>query len=437
MHQLVFSRLRLFGLLMMLGSLASASDIMVEETSLTPLEIKMVDWISSRQAEMLAELKTHVDINTGTANIEGLNRYRNILRQDLNDLGFETSEHASDPIKVLTCQGGSQTIANHLLGKRNGNSPQRILLNGHMDTVFSKDDEFQTLIIEKSGRLKGPGVADMKGGLVVMLNALRALAHAGLLDQANLTVLINSDEEIGSLGSRPLIEALAVQHDIGLVFEGSYDNLVTRARKGLGQARLRITGRESHAGGAHDDGVSANLELAHKIIEIEKLTDYKNKTTVNVGVIKGGEKRNTVPGCADAYIDLRYPTREAGDQLKKNILSIAKSATTSSVKYPGLPTIESWAVLHRPVKPQNEEVDALIAQAMAISKVIGEPIEGTRYSGGGTDGSITQSKGLPTMDSLGMDGGGAHSSREQSSVQSLMARTKLAAIMIARLIKAP
>ena len=207
--------------------------------------------------------------------------------------------------------------------------------------------------------------------------------------------------------------------------------------KGLGQARLRITGRESHAGGAHEDGVSANLELAHKIIEIEKLTDYPRKITVNVGVINGGEKRNTVPGCADAYIDMRYPSQAAGIQLKKNILTIAGSSSIPSGMYPGLPKIESWAVLHRPVKPQSDAVDALIAQAMSLSKVIGEPIEGTRYSGGGTDGSIAQNKGLPTMDSMGMNGGGAHSSREVSSVQSLMARTKLAAIMIARLISQP
>ena len=437
MHRLLLPRIGLLSLLLVFVAGAGASEIKLRDTRLTPAEIKIVDWISARETEMLAELKTHVEINTGTANIEGLNRYRKILQQNLDELGFVTSEHSSKALEVLTCQGGTQEIAKHLLGKRRGSSKSRILLNGHMDTVFSKHDEFQTLIIEKSGWLKGPGVADMKGGLVVMVNALRALHHAGLLQQANLTVLINSDEEIGSLGSRALIEKLAVQHDIGLVFEGSYDNLVTRERKGLGQVRLKITGREAHAGGAHDDGVSANLELAHKIIEIEKLTDYARKTTVNVGVINGGEKRNTVPGCADAYIDLRYPTRKAGDQLKKNILSVVNNSSTSYARYPGLPKIESWAVLHRPVKPQNGQVDALIAQAMALSKVIGEPIEGTRYSGGGTDGSITQNMGLPTMDSLGMDGGGAHSSREQSSVQSLMARTKLAAIMIARLISQP
>jgi len=255
--------------------------------------------------------------------------------------------------------------------------------------VFSSEDEFQALEILADGTLKGPGVADMKGGIVIMLYALRALKREGLLKDANLTILLNSDEEIGSLGSRALIEEIAKQHDIGLVFEGSYENRVTRARKGLGQARLKIIGRESHAGGSHQEGVSANLELAHKIIEIEKLTDYQRQVTVNTGVMGGGEKRNTVPGCADAYIDMRFPTLEA-------------------------------------------KVDALISEAMGISRLLGEPIVGTRYSGGGTDGSIAQSVGLPTMDSLGMDGRGAHSSREQSTVRSLIARTKLATVMLAR-----
>jgi len=301
-----------------------------------------------------------------------------------------------------------------------------------MDTVFAKEDEFQELQILADGRLKGPGVADMKGGIVIMLYALRALKLEGLLEQANLTVLLNSDEEIGSLGSRALIEALAKQHDIGLVFEGSYNNRVTRARKGLGQARLKVIGRESHAGGSHDQGVSANLELAHKIIDIEGLTNYQTQVTVNTGVMRGGEKRNTIPGCADAYVDMRFPSLEAGERLIENFKDIVSTTTIKNANFPDLPTVEAWAVLHRPVKAQDPRVDELIAQAMGLSALLGEPIVGTQYSGGGTDGSIAQAVGLPTMDSLGMDGKGAHSSREESTVRSLIARAKLATIMLAR-----
>ena len=418
--------------LALVASCSYASHTLAQQTVLSDQEKQMIEWVDQHQEEILAELKTHVEINTGTDNLSGLDQYREVLAQDLIELGFATKEHSSDAIDVLSCDGGTIKIADHLVATRKGSKSNRVLMNGHMDTVFSKDDEFQTLIIESDGVLKGPGVADMKGGIVIMINALRALDEQGLLEDTNLTVLFNSDEEIGSLGSRALIETLAKQHDVGLVFEGTYNNLATRARKGLGQARLRVTGRESHAGGAHEEGVSATLEMAHKVIEVEKLTDYSRNVTVNTGVLSGGEKRNTVPGCADAYIDMRFPTREDGEKLKQNISDIAANVVVKSDKYPGLPKVESWAVLHRPVKAENAKVDEIISQAMAISALIGEPITGTRYSGGGTDGSIAQGVGLPTMDSLGMDGKGAHSSREESTVQSLIARTKLAAVMLAR-----
>ncbi|MFT5610218.1 MAG: glutamate carboxypeptidase [Arenicella sp.] len=414
------------------ASQAASNDLKPKILSLTQQEEAMIDWIAARQAPILEELSTHVNINTGTANIKGLDYYRGLLKQELLDLGFTIEQHSSPAIPVLDCDGGQHVIADHLLATRKGKSKNRILLNGHMDTVFSNDDEFQTLIIERDGRLKGPGVVDMKGGIVVMLNALRALKAANLLEPATMTILLNSDEEIGSIGSRPLIEKIAKQHDIGIVFEGSFENRFARARKGLGQARLKITGRESHAGGSHEDGVSASLELAHKIIEIENLTDYQRKTTVNVGVMQGGEKRNTIPGCADAYIDMRFPTQADGEQLKQKILGIAANTSTSNPRYPDLPSVESWAILHRPAKAQNPVVDDMISEAMGLSKLIGEPIIGSTYSGGGTDGSLAQAVGLATIDNMGLDGAGFHSSREESSVQSLMARTKLAAVMLAR-----
>ncbi len=412
--------------------LSVGAEISAQQTSLSKQEEQLVQWVEQRKDDILDELKRHVDMNTGTGNIAGLDAYRNLLQGELDTLGFNTQTHSSDALEVLSCEGGKVKIADHLSARLQGGNGQRVLINGHMDTVFSADDEFQSLQILEDGTLKGPGVADMKGGIVVMLNALRVLKEQGLLEGVNLSVLFNSDEEIGSLGSRTLIESMAKQHDIGLVFEGTYNNRVTRARKGLGQARLRVTGRESHSGGAHEDGVSANLELAHKIIDIEGLTDYSKKLTVNTGVMRGGEKRNTIPGCADAYIDMRFPSREGGKTLKSGIKNIAEKKHTTNPKYTAFPSTEFWAVLHRPVKAEHPVVDELIAEAMGISALVGAPITGTRYSGGGTDGSIAQGVGLPTMDSLGLDGKGAHSSREESTVESLIERTKLAAIMLAR-----
>lgn len=412
------------------------NEVTPTDVTLSDPEKAMIDWVDQNQQAILDELKLHVDMNTGTENIAGIDAYRNILRKDLDELGFDTRTQPAPAVEILTCKGGEMAFADSLVGTLKGSSTRRVFMNGHMDTVFPRGDEFQELLIEDDGTLKGPGVGDMKGGIVVMLNALRAVKAQGLLDDANITVVFNSDEEIGSLGSRDLIMSLAKEHDIGLVFESSPPGEMTRSRKGLGQARLKVTGREAHAGANHEEGVSANLELAHKIIEIEKLTDYDTGSTVNTGTMRGGEKRNTIPGCAEAYIDMRYLSTETGEELKSGIEDIASETVLSNAEYPDYPTVESWVVLHRPAKEEDAEVDELIALAMGLStRVGGEPIVETNVSGGGTDGSITQSVGLPTIDGLGVNATGIHSSREESSVDSLIARTKMAAIMLARQIK--
>ena len=325
-------------------------------------------------------------------------------------------------------------FADHLLATRTGTKAAKVLLNGHMDTVFAKDDEFQTMTMEADGTLKGPGVLDMKGGLIVLSYALKALHHHGRLEESNITVFLNTDEEVGSLGSRSILEEQALHHDVGLIFEGTHGHKLTRERKGLGQARIKVTGRESHAGAFHEDGVSANLELAHKIIDLEALTDYRKGTTVNVGTMQGGEKRNTRPGCAEAFVDLRYVENRDGVDLKIQVERIALHTYTHYPKFPGLPKSEVWASLHRPAKAIHPVTDQLLAEAMGLSAVIGEEIVGTHLSGGGTDGSLTQAKGLPTVDSLGLDGGGAHSSREWTTIKSLVARTQLATVLLDRII---
>lgn len=411
---------------------AMSPPIVASNTTLSASEKKMVAWIDKRQAEIINELTTHIGMNTGTDNIAGIDRYRTLLAAELEKLGFVTSEHSVPAQDVISCEGSNVQFASQLLAKRTGKKQNKVLLNGHMDTVFSSDDEFQSLTIEADGTLKGPGIADMKGGIVALLYALRALDGDNRLDESNVTILLNSDEEIGSLSSRPLIEEQARLHDVGLIFEPSHNNHMTRSRKGLGQVRLKVTGRESHAGAAHEQGVSANLEMAHKVIAIEALTDYEANNTVNVGTLSGGEKRNTIPGCADAYIDLRYPSKAAGEGLVKAIKAITSKASITNERYPEFPYIDIWANLHRPAKPEHAQVDAMLAEAMGLSVLLGEPVIGTNFSGGGTDGSLSQAVGLPTIDSLGLDGVGAHSSREKSSIKSLMARTRLAAVMIGR-----
>ena len=406
--------------------------LIAQATTITADEEALTKWIAGQQDVMLRDLREIVEINSGTLNVEGIDQVREILKTTLAELGFETRTVVGGKVTSLTCKGGDIQFADHLIATLNNGTGKRLLLNGHLDTVFPADSQFRHLRII-GDTLIGPGVSDMKGGLIAMVYALKALNAAGQLDDARLTVLLNSDEEMGSLGSRSLVEELAREHDVGLVFEGSSQNKLTRHRKGLGQARLVVTGRAAHAGNAHERGMSAIHELSHKIIEIEQLTDYDLKTTVNVGLVKGGEARNTISPCAEAYVDLRYPDNDLGHHLVREIKRVAAIEHTRNDRLGESPRTELWIKLHRPAKPVHPDSDALISLTMGISTELGQPL-GTRYSGGGTDGSLMQAVGLPTIDSVGPDGKGDHSPREQSSISSLVIRTKVVAVLLSRLI---
>jgi glutamate carboxypeptidase len=412
-------------------SRAALDALAVEAVQLTSVENEIVAWLAKQESVMVEDLRRLVDINTGTLNKAGHEELRGLLQSEMMSLGFEVETKPGGIVDVLTCEGGQIEFSEHLLGTIRGAKGKKLLINGHMDTVFPVGHPFDSLTIDND-LLKGPGAGDMKGGIVILLYALRSLKEMGLLDDAQITLLFNSDEEMGSLGSRPLIEALAREHDYGLVFEGTHKNNMTRARKGLGQFRVKVTGRSSHAGGAHEEGLSAVKELSHKIIEIEKLTDYDSGVTVNVGMISGGEARNTVPPCADAYIDLRYPEQGLANTVVENISEIVATSYTRN-EHLGIETeSEVWHTLHRPAKEATPESDELLSKVLGINQALGYQL-GTQYSGGGTDGSIMQGVGLPTVDSLGINNSGAHSPREQADLSSLVPRAQAAAILIYRL----
>lgn len=401
------------------------------EPAINAEEQELVNWLESKEDEMIALLERLTNINTGSLNKEGVDELAALFASELRGLGFTTSSLPGDVIAMPSCPGSNYNIdvADHLLATRSGDS-SRLLLMGHLDTVFPPDSPFQTF--RRAGdTMYGPGVADMKGGLVIMLYALKALAEFGQLDGMSLSILLNSDEEMGSLSSRKFLEEQAREHDWGLVYESSGTNNLTRQRKGLGQARFVVNGRASHAGGAHEQGRSAIKELAYKIVEIENMTNYESGVTVNVGIVSGGEARNTVAPCAEALVDLRYPEPQQGIDAAAQFESIFSEVLSYPVDS-GEITTESWINLHRPPKIPTEESDYLMDKARNIGRLLGQEL-GVTDSGGGTDGSLTQAVGLPTQDSLGVAGTGAHSNREEARVSSLVERAQLSAILIQRL----
>ncbi len=417
-------------LLALCQAAAEAAD--AGEPPLSAGEQQLLEWIEARESEMVELLKFITDINSGSLNKAGIDELAAVFSRELNRLGFTTSALPGGVIEMPHCPGSNLSIdvADHLLATHPG-SGTRLLLMGHLDTVFPPDSPFQEFSLE-NGILRGPGVFDMKGGLVAMLYALKALHEFSFLDGKAVSVLLNSDEEVGSLTSRRHLEQQARQHDYGLVFEGSVNNNQIRRRKGLGQARFVVHGRAAHAGAAHQEGRSAILELAYKIIEMENMTDYENGLTVNVGLVSGGEARNTVAPCAEAYVDLRYPTPGQGRAARQQFENIA--ATLYSVPAESLEVdTDVWINLHRPPKIPTPESDRLLYRGVSIGTLLGEQM-GIADSGGGTDGSLTQAVGLPTLDSLGLIGNGGHSPREQADLDSFVQVTKRAAILIHRLL---
>ena len=401
------------------------------EPALSGDELTLTGWLDDKEDEMLALLERITNINSGSLNKAGVDEIADIFSSELRSLGFAISTLPGTVIEMPSCPGSEYNIdvADHILASKAGDST-RLLLMGHLDTVFPPTSPFQTFS-RQGDIMSGPGVADMQGGLVVMLYALRALQQFDYLQDMSMTVLLNSDEEIGSLSSRSYLEQQARIHDYGLVYESTGTNNLVRQRKGLGQARFVVSGKASHAGGAHQQGRSAIKELAYKIVEIEKMTDYESGVTVNVGVVSGGEARNTIAPCAEALVDLRYPEPQQGLDAAAQFDDIFATVLSYPVDG-GEITTESWTNLHRPPKIPTPESEYLLEKTLSIGRLLGQEL-GVTDSGGGTDGSLTQAAGLPTLDSLGVAGTGAHSNREQARVSSLVERAKLSAVLIRRL----
>ncbi len=397
-------------------------------------ETEIRETLAGWRPAMVERLRAWVEENTGSTNLPGLERFATLLPSELAPLGFavETREGA----QVEVAPGRSVRTGPLVVARRPAATPgaRRFLLVGHYDTVFEPDSPFKGFEPEANGvpRARGPGVADMKGGLVVMLFALRALAESGDLDRADWTLVLNADEEIGSLGSRELLEREARRAERGFVFESTQDGqAMVRSRRGVGQFVLSVRGVAAHSGNAHAAGRSAVRALAEKILQLEALTDYARGVTVNVGVVRGGSKRNIVPDTAEAEIDVRFDTPEEGQRVRAELERIAGETTV-----PGT-SASLFGTLHRPPKPATDETQRLLDAHAEVARDLGLAVPEPVHSGGGSDGSLLAAVGLPVLDSMGVTGGGAHTEREFVDLDSLPDRAAVAAILLRRLARSP
>jgi glutamate carboxypeptidase len=308
--------------------------------------------------------------------------------------------------------GYGDILIGRVAGEHNGPG---LLLLGHMDTVHQKG----TFGFRREGaRAYGPGIYDMKGGNAIALSALAEMHMRGNRPRLGVTVMMIPDEEVGSPTSRAAIEAEALRHKAVLVVEPSGEGgKVTIARHGIARWHLRTHGRPAHAGAYHAEGRSAVREMAHHILALEALTDHARNFFVNIGVVQGGTHENMVPAECSAICYALVPTAREEAELR--------AAVTSLRQHDPDVTTEVREGLGRPPFSKTPAIQSLYDHALVLSEEVGLVVKGERVAGGGSDGNFTGALGVPTLDGLGVIGGGPHTREEYIELSCLVPRTKL------------
>ncbi len=362
------------------------------------------------QEEMLARLTTLVNIDSGTGQVEGVNRIIDHLEAWMTALGFAVS------------RSPTPSFGDNLVAHLRGTGKARILLVGHVDTVYAQGAvQAQPFRLEE-GIIYGPGVIDMKSGVIMCIYALRVLLEGGFDQFGDLYVVFNNDEEIGSTGSAPLLQDIARRVDVGLVLESSRSaNIVTKARKGADKYVLEITGISAHSGAEPQKGRSAVVELAHKILAMNNINTLFYGVTCNVTRISSSEQLNMVPDMARCHISVRaYDERGldmAADALEKIVTGCSVPDTRARlVRMPGRRPYQATPAMLDLLHMAQQEGDALGLAIVAEGK------------GGVSDANTLMAAGIPTLDSLGPIGGGMHNlDREYLRADSIALRGALLA----------
>lgn len=311
--------------------------------------------------------------------------------------------------------------ATHLVARWPGTG-KPILLLGHFDTVYPRGSLAQQPVVLRGPKLYGPGVVDMKGGLLIGCVAIEALRALDRLGPRPVWYLCTSDEELGSPTSRSAIEELAQQSAAALVLEGAGNGgALKTARKGVGLYDLQITGRAAHAGVAPEQGRNALLELSHQIIWLQSLNDPETGTTVNVCTASGGVTANVIPAEARAEVNVRVRTLAEAERLQQALTSRQSVDPDVTIRFTG--------GLNRPPMERSPQIGQLFSHAQQLARELGFDVDEVA-TGGGSDGNFTAGLGIPTLDGLGPIGGGAHALHEHVNLDSFVPRTALLARLL-------
>jgi glutamate carboxypeptidase len=376
----------------------------------------------ARMDPYLDDLRALVDIDCGTYVTDGVNEVADLVEERFTSQGWSVERIAHSP------GPDEQRYGDILVGRLGGSTEpggRRVLLVGHMDTVFPEGTAKARPYRTEGGRAFGPGVSDMKGGLLAGLYAVAALKSLGLDDFAWITYVCNPDEEVGSPFSGPVILERAAQADVCFVLEGARENGdIVSARKGVQDVRIRYAGRAAHAGVEPERGRSATLQAAHTTIALHELNGRWPGATVNVGVLKGGIRPNVVAERCELQVDVRGPTVQSFQEALAEVDRIARSTTVPDV------SAEVTSMSGFPPMEKTDATAGLAHRAIEIAAELGFALKDAA-TGGASDANPIAGIGVPVLDGLGPIGGGDHSPAEWLDLDSVGPRMALLAGLIA------
>jgi glutamate carboxypeptidase len=389
-----------------------------------------LQWIEQQLPAMRETLLQLAQINSGSFNAAGVDAVADRLAALFAPLGAADERIALTPFQSTADDGSlrERAIGSALRLRRRPDAPLQVFLCGHMDTVYAADSPFQSVREIDADHLNGPGVADLKGGLLVMWLALSALERSPHRERIGWEVLFNPDEEIGSRGSAPLLAEAAARMHLGLIYEPAYvDGNLASARKGSGNFDLIVKGRAAHAGRNPQDGRNALAAAAELVTALNALNGQREGLTLNPGYVRGGGALNIVPDLCVFKFNVRtsQPSDESWlhEQLDRLLANINARDGYS---------LELRGGFTRPPKVFDEKHQRLAAMIGDCGRALNLDLQ-FKPTGGCCDGNNLAAHGLANVDNLGVVGGEIHSDREWMRVSSLAERGKLSALLLLRL----
>ena len=373
---------------------------------------RILDYARSQAGGLLEQIQELTAIESPSHDRDRVNEAVDWMEKRLQAAGAATT-------RTPHSNAGDQLVA------RLGGGSARTLLLGHLDTVWDAGQLARMPLKVEAGKAYGPGIFDMKSGAVIVIELFRMAANAVCRPDSALVAFFSSDEELGSLSSRPILEQIAPECNQVLVLEPCLPGgRAKTCRKGVGRYTLEIHGKSAHAGVSPEAGVSAVEEFAHQVFALRELVKPFPGATLNIGVVKAGTRSNVVPEYLNAEIDVRVGSTGDGEAIDGRLKALAPRLPGAALRVSG--------GINRPPLERTESVVRLFGAAAAVAREQGWMLQ-EGATGGGSDGSFTAALGIPTLDGLGPDGNGAHALDEHVLIEDLPRRLALVAGLLERM----